>query len=189
MPQQPPRITPQRQAAVASACQGWIKKLIDPSRRNNLLFFRELKQGTLDLSGAPAEALAALLAPACQSVPLDQFVTGDDLITSAAKLQEIRKRALANQEERGLETLYLALGIATWPASDDGKPYASPILLMPIEVEHRGTERRRVYLKRSGDLQPNLVLLYHLESQGIAVDAEELVNLVEGDDEGESLKS
>ena len=30
-----------------------IKKLIDLSRRNNLLFYMDLQAGTLDLSGAP----------------------------------------------------------------------------------------------------------------------------------------
>jgi len=33
----------------------WIRKLIDPSRRNNLLYFRQLNTGTLDLSGAAGD--------------------------------------------------------------------------------------------------------------------------------------
>jgi len=34
----------------------------------------------------------------------------------------IRKRALTNQEERSLDTLYIALGLATWQATDGGRP-------------------------------------------------------------------
>ena len=49
-PTAPPPIPPQRLAAVEAARQQWIAKLIDPSRRNNLLYFRDLKVGTLDLS-------------------------------------------------------------------------------------------------------------------------------------------
>jgi hypothetical protein len=32
--------------------QGWMRKLIDLSRRNNLLYFRPLKRGKLDLTSA-----------------------------------------------------------------------------------------------------------------------------------------
>jgi hypothetical protein len=103
-----------RFAAVKSAAEGWIRKLIDPSRRNNLLFFRDLKLATLDLTAAPDEAIAALLSPECEQVPIERFVPPDDLPTAAARLQEIRSRALANREERGLETLFLALGMAAW---------------------------------------------------------------------------
>jgi len=41
--------------------QSWIRKLIDLSRRNNLLYFRPLKRGTLDLTSAPSERLHDLL--------------------------------------------------------------------------------------------------------------------------------
>jgi len=182
-----PAIAPDRLRRVTKACQAWIKKLIDPSRRNNLLFFRELKEGTLDLSSASAEALAALLSPSEEGIPLDRFIDRTDLQTASGKLQEISRRARSNQEERGLETLYLALGLATWPAADGGRPYAAPVLLMPVAVEQQGTERRRVLLRRSGDVQPNLVLLHHLGLQGIDIQAEQLVDLVEGDDEGEAF--
>lgn len=170
-----------------SAAEGWIRKLIDPSRRNNLLFFRDFKLRTFDLTAAPDEAIAALLSPECDQVTIERFVSTDDLPSAAARLQEIRSRALANREERGLETLFLALGMAAWAASDDGRPYAAPVLLMPVSIEQRGTDRRRLSLIRTGDVQVNLVLTYHLESQGIRVDPAQLLSLVEGDDDGEEF--
>ena len=54
-------ISPERRGAVEGACRTWINRLIDPSRRNNLLFFRQLQEGTLDLSASPADAIAALI--------------------------------------------------------------------------------------------------------------------------------
>jgi len=51
----------ERLAKVDAARQGWIRKLVDLSRRNNLLYFRELKVGTLDLSDAPEGRILALL--------------------------------------------------------------------------------------------------------------------------------
>ena len=110
-----------------------------------------------------------------------------DIVNAAAKLQEVRKRAVLNEEERGLETLFIALGMASWPASDDGRPYAAPVLLMPVTIEQTGTDRRRLTLTRAGELQPNLVLLHYLESQKVSVDAEELIDMVEGDDHEEDF--
>jgi hypothetical protein len=187
MVERPTEIAPERLKRVTDACKAWISKLIDPSRRNNLLFFRQLKEGTLDLTAAPDTAIALLLSASEESVPLDRFVETAELQTASAKLQEIRRRALANEEERGIETLHLALGLASWPASDGGRPYASPVFLLPIAVEQQGIERRRLLLRRDGDVQPNLVLLHYLENQGIKIEPEALVQLVEGDDEGESF--
>ena len=77
-------VAPARLERVKAACEGWIRKLIDPSRRNNLLFFRDLKFGTFDVSNGPQEALAGLLAPACEAVPLEQFVSKEELPAAAA---------------------------------------------------------------------------------------------------------
>jgi AAA domain-containing protein len=62
-------ISPERLAKVDQARHAWIRKLIDLSRRNNLLFFRELKVGTLDLSGADPDVIRALL----QLIPGDKM--------------------------------------------------------------------------------------------------------------------
>src|SRR3954469_19878382 len=182
-----PAVSPERRTAVDNARKSWINRLIDPSRRNNLLFFRPLRDRTLDLSSSPEDAIASLINPSMSPVKLADLVNSSDLVTQAAKLQEIRKQAIVNQEERGLDTLFLALGMARWPASDDGRDYAAPVLLMPIAVEQTGTDRRRLTLTRAGELQPNLVLLHHLESQKVRIDAEQLIDLVEGDDHEEEF--
>src|SRR6201981_4219583 len=54
-------ISPQRRLLVDQARQSWIRKLIDLSRRNNLLYFRPLKTGTLELSSAPGQKVRDLL--------------------------------------------------------------------------------------------------------------------------------
>ena len=46
---------------VEQARLAWIRRLIDLSRRNNLLFFRDLKKGTLDFSNSDLKLRAALL--------------------------------------------------------------------------------------------------------------------------------
>jgi len=48
-------------------------------------------------------------------------------------LRDIARRALANKEEKGLHTLFVALGMATWTASDAGRPTEAP---MNQSVDH-----------------------------------------------------
>ena len=37
------------QTMIEKACEQWIQELTDLSRRNNLLYYRDLKVGTLEL--------------------------------------------------------------------------------------------------------------------------------------------
>ena len=54
-------LSAERRSKVDAARKEWIRKLVDLSRRNNLLYFRDLKVGSLDLSGASPDVLQALL--------------------------------------------------------------------------------------------------------------------------------
>jgi hypothetical protein len=108
-------ISPERLAKVDQARHAWIRKLIDLSRRNNLLFFRELKVGTLDLSGADPDVIRALLQTEKTNddsgEPLSKLVAIDRQSQAAASLRSIADRARTNFEERGLDTLFLAFGL------------------------------------------------------------------------------
>jgi len=77
-------ISQERRSAVETACRTWINRLIDPSRRNNLLYFRHLQEGTLDLSASPSDAIAVLIGPACASVKLADLVLIADTIRRPA---------------------------------------------------------------------------------------------------------
>ncbi len=166
----------ERQAIVERACESWIGSLIDVSRRNNLLYFRDLTTGTLDLStGAPAllpqllqgESIAfKRLLPDPQLDAIDQPLLPDPKgERNGARIRAIARRALSNAEEKGLETLFLALGMATWSVSSDGRPPAAAVLLLPVAIELRGHDWRGFMLRRIGDIQINPILLYHLEAE------------------------
>lgn len=185
-------VDPDRLRLVEHARQAWRGRLIDVSRRNNLLYFRHLKTGTLDL-GAVAEGLAPLLRASRNgddepSVALRRLYDPDTLSAAVAKLQEIRRRALVNYEERGLETLHLVLGFATWRPDDDGSPPNAPVLLMPIASDEGGRDGRSLSLKRAGDAVPNRVLLHALERAfKVTLSADELADVVEGEEGAEQL--
>ncbi len=190
-PAGPPPISADRLRKVEAARQQWIDKLIDPSRRNNLLFFRDLKVGTLDLSSVPADAMQALLRSGSngdEGVALSQLVRPPDLATATASVRELARRALANFEERGLDTLFLALGLATWPLADGGRPPSAPVLLVPVRASLKGSRGSNWYLRRTGDARINDVLLHALFTQfGLSFDPDALLAAVLGDDEGEAF--
>ena len=89
-----------RRQIVENARQSWIRKLIDLSRRNNLLYFRPLKTGTLELTSAPSERLHDLLM--VESVAVSKLAPDleDEALTKI--LRDIFRGALGNSEEKGL---------------------------------------------------------------------------------------
>ncbi|HLY99442.1 MAG TPA: AAA domain-containing protein [Candidatus Angelobacter sp.] len=177
-----PPISPQRSLLVDQARQSWIRKLIDLSRRNNLLYFRSLKTGTLDLVNADQENMAAFLRG--EDVSVKKLLPTAIGEATTNTVREIARRAMANLEEKGLQTLFVTMGQATWPATDGGRPAEAPILLIPALFETRGSNN--FYLKRNGTVQANLVLLHVFETQfGVKLNPDDLLAKLSGDEEGE----
>lgn len=186
-----PGDNPERVDRVKKARDAWVKRLIDLTRRNNLLYFRDLQVGTLDLSGAKPEILRDLLTSQSgdgADIALRRLVDAARLQQAAASLTKIAEKALANYEERGLDTLFVAIGLATWEASDGGRPASSPILLLPVKVSRSGANGEWA-LQRSGDVQINDVLAHALLAEhGIALDANEFLRELQREDDEEPFQ-
>jgi very-short-patch-repair endonuclease len=202
-------LDPERILLVDRAREEWIAKLIDVGRRNNLLYFRALKLGSLEFTDADPDELAALLRG--DAVPVMDLVggpeaelrdeaggelaEGDEAVLVdlrateleqriAVRVREIRRKALENLEEKGLDTLYLTIGMATWPVEDGGRPPEAPIILIPVGVQTRGTQERAHNLRRTGDVQVNPVLLHVIESTfGVRLLSDDLLSGVAGVEE------
>jgi len=86
-----------RRATVEAARHIWIRKLIDLSRRNSLIYYWPLKSGTLEFSSAPAEHLRELLEG--QSVPARKLQPDLEDEALSKLLRDISRRALENLEE------------------------------------------------------------------------------------------
>ncbi len=192
-----PPISTERQQVVERERQAWIKKLIDLSRRNNLLYFRPLKTGTLDLTSMDELSMADLIAGEAVAVSKllgrkdespdedSQHEANEEEDTVAHKLREIARRALSNKEEKGLQTMFVALGMATWHADDEGRPADAPVLLLPVELEIRGRGDSAFSLRGTGPVQVNLVLLHVLQTEfGIEISPEDLLP---GEQDGQKL--
>jgi len=171
-------ISAKRRETVEKARQAWLKRLIDLSRRNNLLYYRPLKWGTLPLSLADVESWSGLLRG--EKIPLKTLasdVPEEDLTTKAL---EVWRRAQANQEEKGLATMFVALGFATWKAPDGGRHPEAPILLLPVGLELKGHSGRSSSIHCTGTVQVNLVLQHVLEVEHrVCVSSEKLLSLLQ----------
>jgi len=191
-------IDPELRRIVDAARGVWIRRLIDHSRANSLLFYRDLKVGTLDLT-AHTGAVGRLLAG--DKLTVESLVSAgpygevpDPVVGSRAEAQArqkvrsaliaLQRKALSNLEEKGIETLHLAIGLATWPAADGGRPYNAPVLLLPARIETRRGVSDDLRLALAGEPQLNPVLLYVLEENcEIRIDASAVVSECGGEDE------
>ncbi len=162
--------------AVLRAAQRWQRDLVDTSGRNRLRRFRDLKTGTLDLTlgqacGLDNQALDRLLAGKLVSLR-DLFPKGSedsDDVTRAfedarRRLAAIHKTALINLEEKGIESLFGAIGLAMWQV-DSGTPPNAPVILLPLDVEPTGAAARDFTIQVAGDAHLNPVLTHVLRSE------------------------
>ena len=164
-----------RAELVRRAAERWRKDLVDTSGRNRLRRFRDLRTGTLDLTPERAEnldrrALDRLLSGKTVGlydlVP-EQLEDEEDqaaFVDARRRLSAIHKRALTDLEEKGVETCFAALGLATWKV-DQGTPPIAPVVLLPLEVEASGAAARDFKLRISGDAHMNPVLTHILRSE------------------------
>lgn len=106
-------VGPGRVSLIGRAVKTWTGQLVDLGGRNTLLYYRDLKQGTLDIgpgSGANAVAVGDLLSSRTVRLSL---MFGDAAIAAAARrARTVKAKATENYEERGLQTLFLAWGVA-----------------------------------------------------------------------------
>jgi very-short-patch-repair endonuclease len=167
--------SPRRQA-VARAVKAWTDQLIDRSARNNLLFFRDQRAGTLDLTTTPPRPMFDILAGRsrhlAQLFPADQEALAD----AARRARTIHNKAQAIYEERGIHTLYLACGLATWDNQHGTAEPAAPVLLAPATLTARGAAQQEFDLQVTGELEVNPTLLNALAAEfDVECDPEELL--------------
>lgn len=184
---------------IVDAARGvWTRRLIDQSRANPLLFYRDLKVGTLDLT-AETKSVSRLLAG--DKLKVESLVSAGRLADSPDSIERIwaedeacqkvrnalvalQRKALSNLEEKGIETLHLAMGMATWATSDGKRPYDAPVLLLPARIEVRGRSGDDLRLAVAGEPQVNPVLLYVLEENyAIRINASVVLSDCGGEDE------
>lgn len=160
--------------AVRRAAQRWQNELLDTSGRNRLRNYRDLKTGTLDLtpggqSGVSARMLDRLLAG--RKLRLSELFSTVASLDAAAPFDDARRRvaaihktALTNLEEKGIDTCFAGIGLATWSVEQGTEPNA-PVILVPLHTVPTGAATRDFEVSVSGDAHLNPVLAHIVRSE------------------------
>lgn len=171
-----PAVDP-RTERVAAAVRGWQRELVDLGGRNNLLWYRDLPSGTLDLSTAHPAGVAKLFAG--DTARLSDLVREQSAFEEVCRRARlIRAKSVELREERGIATCYLAIGLATWTVSGSSRPPAAPILLRTCTLRPTTPSQRDFDVVLRGEAELNPVLLHYLRSeQGLDFDVPAIEDL------------
>jgi very-short-patch-repair endonuclease/Cdc6-like AAA superfamily ATPase len=162
-----------RTSLVDAAREGWTNRLIDLSRRNNLLYYKPTASTTLELP--VTQEMMSFLGDGGPLPISDLLGIGQEKLSS---VRAIARKGLENLEEKGLSTLYLALGRCTWTATDGGRDPISPIFLIPVDLKLKGQELDATEMQVAGDFEVNPVLLHIFNRElNLPLTAETLLDL------------
>jgi hypothetical protein len=153
-----------REDIVRAAVTRWTSELVDLSRRNNLLYFKDLKTGTLDFADADGAVLTKFLTGT--KVRASLLFTDERTFARARKsLLELRRRTRSLAEERGIETGHVASGMVSWlqaQGTGAAKETRSPILLRKLTITSRGQRSADFDLELDESAVLNPVLVFAL---------------------------
>ena len=176
----PPEPHTSRPALVRKAVDQWKEALVDLGGRNNLLHYRDLKLGTLDLTAAAPGALEALLL----GKPVRVSALFRNPSASADALRRTRtlhSKARENFEERGLETLALGCGLATWENKRSAWTPVAPVLLRPASLLPIGALQDEFEIALTEEMEVNPTLLHVLKTDfDCEFNSEDLLTRVDG---------
>ena len=101
-----------------------------------------------------------------QTVTLSKLFPDEDSFAVAVKrARTVRNKANAHREERGLETLYMAVGMATWSGQKSASTPAAPVLLVPVQLTPKGAAQEEFELSVTGELEVNPTFLQMLKTE------------------------
>ena len=175
-------MTSRANARVDQRIDDWKLKLIDLTRRNKLINYRETKTSSLKITNPSIDTIFSRLTnegkpweiwgPTIPSKPRrrTQIATSQ---TDSGQIDRIvrnlARRSLSEYRERGIRILYLAFGMLNWKDPQSKEMLRSPIVLVPVEITSK-TPRTPVKLQipsieEEVSLNPALKLKLHYEHQ------------------------
>lgn len=132
--------------------------------------------GTLPLDSSPRQLIHGALAG--RPVLLSKLFKEEKAFEDALKrARSVRNKANAHFEERGIETLYLACGMASWTPQKSASTPAAPVLLVPCRLAPRGAAQEEFELTVTGELEVNPTFLQLLKAEfDVTCDPTELLD-------------
>ncbi len=153
-------ITADRDETVREAVEDWTRRLVNLDGRNRMLYFRELRRGTLEITptrlGVKSAGVDKLLVEGAAA--LGEIFEPDALSDAALRTLALAAKARSNFEEKGLATLYVGHSFATWERRDGHTPRA-PVVMIPIRIrlDSAGGQDAVVEIRGPAEVNPSLV--------------------------------
>jgi very-short-patch-repair endonuclease len=175
----------ERRTLIDRAVRTWTGELIDLGGRNTLLYYRDLKQGTLDIGPAsPASDVAVDQLLASRTMRLSTLFGETSISSAARRARAVKAKATENFEERGLPTMFLAWGMATWTNTRSATMPAAPVLLRRAALKARSGTEEDFDVSLPGEWEVNPTLLHLLRTDfEIDLGSAELLELLDQDQE------
>ncbi|HHU11086.1 MAG TPA: DUF4011 domain-containing protein, partial [Intrasporangiaceae bacterium] len=171
--------TDPRRDLVAAAVDRWSRQLVDLGGRNTLLWFRDLRAGTLDLTMAHPGGLSVLMAGGAPRLR-DLFREEGAFADARHRARTIAAKSRELLEERGIATLHLAIGMATWDLPRSSRAPVAPVLLRSATLRPTTPAREDFVLSVSADVELNPVLVHYLvEQRGVSLDVDQIERLTD----------
>jgi len=137
-----------------------IDGLTDLGGRNTLLYYKDRRAGTLDLTDADPDAVERF--EKAGHIRLTKLFPADPDVRADAirRMQAIYRKSRELQEERGIKAGYLATGLARW--DELFLEPAAPVLLRPLIIAPTRARYDDFDLTLDDDTEVNPVLLHKL---------------------------
>ncbi len=156
----------ERVRLVRRSVDAWKGELIDLGGRNTLLYYRDLKQGTLDLgTGTGIDEVAVDTLLGGRTVRLSDMFDEASRAAAARRARTVKAKADENMEERGIQTMFLAWGMATWANPASTSVPAAPVLLRQAALGGRGGAGEDFDMSLPGEWEINPTLLHLLRTE------------------------
>lgn len=166
--------TDPRRDLVEAAVARWSRQLVDLGGRNSLLWHRDLAAGTLDLTMAHPGGLSVLMAGGAPRLR-DLFREDTAFADARHRARTIAAKSRELLEERGIATLHLAIGMASWSLPRSSRTPMAPVLLRSATLKPTTPAQDDFVLAVSTDIELNPVLVHYLvEQRGVDLDPDQV---------------
>ena len=158
----------------------WRSELADLGGRNTLMWHRDLPTGTIDLTVAHPGGVAKLLAG--HNTLLSELVRESVALAEARRrVSAIRAKSVELLREHGMNTLFLAVGMASWHLPRAPIPPRAPVLLRGARIRPTDATRRDYVLRLDSDVVFNPALEHYLRGErGVELDGHALARASAG---------
>lgn len=181
---------------IGSTLDNWQEQVLNLTRRNNLVDFTETKTKSLPLEGSGPATVAKMLVGGgdvglrrrdSESAEKAEADADGILVPNRApedaekSLTAIRHKHRQYLRERGVDTLFLSLGVLRWTHSQNEEALRSPLFLVPVELQPQPTSgvdchSYRIHYAGKEPIQSNPALDKKLDfERGVTLEHEEFL--------------